>query len=170
MPDEDDAYPKPGEIRRLDERPAFQRKHDDDDIPSRANVPKLSAHPALRHNNDEDDRDLCPDEERIKKIVDNPASQQEEPDIAKEHIAFLDKAIILAAPPDLFGSQKNPNAWFSLQSSESRNKLAEILFWIVNNQDHPLKIDISSRHKKVMELIKERYNDAECLQRISKRY
>jgi Virulence-associated protein E len=106
---------------------------DEDDIPSRENVPKLSEHPAW-----------------------NPPP----PDIAKEHIAFLDNAIVLAAPPDLFGSQKNPSAWFSLQSSESRNKLAEILFWIANNQDHPLKIDISSRHKKVMELIKERYNDA----------
>ena len=106
---------------------------DEEDLPIRANVPKLSEHPAL---------------------------QRETPDIAKEHIVSLDAAIKLAAPPDLFGSQKNPNAWFSLQSSESRSKLAEILFWIVNNQDHPLKIDISSRHKKVMELIKERYNDA----------
>ena len=140
MADDDDAYPNPGEIKRLDERPAFQQK------------------------DDEDDKDSYPDAERIKKLLDSPAFQQKEPDIAKEHIAFLDNAIILAAPPDLFGNQKNANAWFNLQSSASMDKLAEIQFWVVDNQDHTLKIEISSKHKKVMALIKDRYNDdASCL-------
>ena len=89
----------------------------------------------------------------------HPAFQQEEPDIAKEHVTFLDNAIKLAAPPDLFGNQQNANAWFNLQSSASRDKLAEIQFWVVDNQDHTLKIQIRSKHKKVMALIKDRYND-----------
>src|ERR1700683_2690254 len=102
MADDEDAYPKPGEIKRLDERPAFQQKDDEAD----------------------DDDDAYPDVERIKKLMDSPAFQQKEPDIAKEHIAFLDNAIILAAPPDLFGNQKNANARFNLQTSASRDKLA----------------------------------------------
>ena len=73
----------------------------------------------------------------------------------------MDNAIILAAPPDLFGNQKNANAWFNLQSSSSRDKLAEIQFWVVDNQDHTLKIEISTKNKKVMSLIKDRYNDAD---------
>jgi hypothetical protein len=176
MEDEDDAYPKPGEIKRLDESSAFQQTQT-----RRANVPKLSAHPALQQNyNDDDpvqpeqlgnlaqrpefqhksdDDDLYPDVERIKKLMDNPRFQQEEPDIAKEHVTFLDNAIKLAAPPDLFGNQQNANAWFNLQSSASRDKLAEIQFWVIDNQDHAFKIEISSKHKKVMTLIKDRYND-----------
>jgi hypothetical protein len=137
MADDEDAYPKPGEIKRLDERPAFQQKDDEAD----------------------DDDDAYPDVERIKKLMDSPAFQQKEPDIAKEHIAFLDNAIILAAPPDLFGNQKNANARFNLQTSASRDKLAEIQFWVVDNQDHTLKIQINSKHKTVMALIKDRYND-----------
>ena len=78
---------------------------DEDDIPSRANVPKLSAHPTLQQKNDEDD-DAYPDAERIKSLLNSPAFQQDQPDIAKEHIAFLDNAIILAAPPDLLAIRK----------------------------------------------------------------
>jgi hypothetical protein len=146
---------------------------DEDDIPSRANVPKLSNHTANQRKNGDDD--LYPDVERIRKLVDPddadvrpeqisnlsqyPEFQREEPDIAKEHIAFLDNAINLAAPPDLFGNQKNANAWFNLQSSASRDKLAEIQFWVVDNQDHTLKVEIGTKNKKVMALIKDRYND-----------
>src|ERR1700722_3248871 len=110
-------------------------------------------------SDDFDDTPVQP--EQLSNLAQRPEFQQEEPDIAKQHIAFLDNAIVLAAPPDLFGNQKNANAWFNLQSSASRDKLAEIQFWVVENQDHTLKIEISTKNKKVMALIKDRYNDDE---------
>ena len=141
---------------------------DEDDLPVRPEqLSNLAQRPEFQHKSD---ADMYPDVERIKKLMDNPTFQNEEPDIAKEHIAFLDNAIKLAAPPDLFGNQQNVNAWFNLQSSASRDKLAEIQSWVVDNQDHTLKIQIRSKHKKVMALIKDRYNGAMMCPKNSKRY
>ena len=43
-----------------------------------------------------------PSRGEVRRLDENPAFQRKAPDVAKEYIAFLDEAIILAAPPDLF--------------------------------------------------------------------
>ena len=143
MIDPDDLGTKPEEIPGWINNPAFQqRRIDPDDEPTRP--------------------------EEISNLGERPEWQQKQSDVANEYIKFLDNAIRMLQPVDLFSGQRDSNEWLNLHSPKSKNMLATIHIWIEEHKDHSLVGEMSHKVGITIALLKKRFNNADVFNDFNK--
>ena len=105
---------------------------------------------------------------RLKKLRENPLFSPEytagTPEYKAKHVLiFLDSAIRMLQPPDLFGGAKtNANEWLVLHSPTSRDTFAEIHIFIQDNPNHPKVEEIKNKNNEVKKLIRIRFNNPDA--------
>jgi hypothetical protein len=166
MSNDDKYIPDVEQLIQIMDDPRYQRpKHMSDDERRMPGTKPLRDYEVFQQ---QDFDDTPVKIEQISNLTDSSEFHKEPPDIAKQHVAFLDNAIALATPPDLFGSQKNSNSWVNLQTSASRDKLAEINVWTEANNDHSLSGEINHKVGIVITLLKQRFNNVDAYKEFNK--
>jgi hypothetical protein len=107
--------------------------------------------------------------EKILFLSESPEFNQPPPDVADSYIAFLDDAIRMLQPPDLFGTAtSNRDEWFVLLNAASKDTLAAITVFVQANQDHPKIREIDYKIGLVIPLLKQRFNNSDSYKEFNK--
>jgi Virulence-associated protein E len=105
------------------------------------------------------DGDDIPTDENTRRLDEKPMWGA--PDVATEYIAFLDNAIRMLQPADLFSGQRDSNEWFNLHGPKPKDMLATIHIWMEEHKDHSLVGEVSHKVGIVIALLKKRFNNAD---------